>query len=1235
MGGFVVFSGALRRVSVLVMVAAAAFGALLAMASASSAGPTITVADSGDPLANGAALVAAVDEARTPNPSAADSVEISLAAGVFDLGWMTIDLPDGVDIVGAGPELTTICRCADQPADADASAPWFSSPGSNEIASLEVGEGPGLVVESSAGDAVFRDVVVSPLLSTVSNPSALRLVDASRGVVSVLGSELGETNGTVDALTRSIRATADAAIHIEDSELEGGSRIVEIVDGELNIVRSSLVANGTYVSMKAVLAEGAADITVRDSTFSLAGSEYVRTTLFDLQAGGTLDIAGSQLDCGLCGFEPFRATDATIVIADSNVSFDDLLAGSPIELSGGSVHLVNTSVSARWDQFDGVVTGVINLLDGASGSMSGGTLQAELPVGETSGPFVFDGVAIDGARVFQGDPNVVCIATTNVVDGETQAPPTGCVEGAPQSAFGGAAHVVPGVVEAENYDVGVSAGVSFADSDSGNFRDDYRFDDVDIWATVGEAGYTVGRTRGGEWLEYTIDVATASDYDIGVRLATGFSDPGTVRVSVDGSPVGTIADVPINGWWNFSTEPAGVVNLDAGEHVLRLDITGNGQINLDRIEMTAASGPGAGACGALAQEGETGSISGSMEVSGSTLASVSGTPNKYVFDGADYAEFCVTAPAAGTYELEAIVKAADSRSDSFYITVGDAEPFTWHIPNSPDSQVRQVPASFALAEGDNVVRFHHRETGTELDRFEFAERAAPVPGPVAPTSCRVTHSDGVATITFTPAADDNAVRYLLYRTENGGSSQWSASIPASADPSFAFIEADGVTYEYSVKTRGANNTFTGLTSCGAAAAAVPAAAPACSYYQSGRNMTVAWEPNGADSYHLYMFGYNSIEYRVAVVPGDAAHAQFQVTSEDRGVILGIGPDANESYYPAAPLAVGCTQAASGGVLPVDPVECTSTVVGDAVTVAWTAEIDDAADRYVLYARSAESPEPVWQGSVAPGEPSFTKGGFDAPAETAWLVKTRATLADGKRAYSDGVMCDGTDVEYVAGDSVAKPLPIAGLSPVAGSTLLATEEPTEYDESECPLFDEDGPFYEFNRSSVWFAWTPGEVGLFDLQAENHGVAVYAPSGPVTTLSDLDGSFQGCGRGSVTDPDQTLYVQVHALILRSSRSLPAISPAPFTLVFDSWTPPAPPRCYYEDDVYLTVERDPTFDPFVESYEVERIASDGTVEVVGSMPAQGGFAVFYRNAESDTWALRSIGIDGSRSAPTLCPG
>jgi hypothetical protein len=66
--------------------------------------------------------------------------------------------------------------------------------------------------------------------------------------------------------------------------------------------------------------------------------------------------------------------------------------------------------------------------------------------------------------------------------------------------FGGTAVVVPGIIEAENFDEG-GPSIAYVDMTPGNRGVAYRQTDVDIEATSDAGGgWDIGWTRAGEWL---------------------------------------------------------------------------------------------------------------------------------------------------------------------------------------------------------------------------------------------------------------------------------------------------------------------------------------------------------------------------------------------------------------------------------------------------------------------------------------------------------------------------------------------------------------------------------------------------------------------------------------------------------------------------------------------------------------------------------------------------------------
>jgi Carbohydrate binding module (family 6)/Right handed beta helix region len=142
--------------------------------------------------------------------------------------------------------------------------------------------------------------------------------------------------------------------------------------------------------------------------------------------------------------------------------------------------------------------------------------------------------------------------------------------------FLGAASALPGLIEAENYDIG-GEGVAYHDTTAGNSSGAYRSDDVDIKVTSDSSGtYNVKSVRAGEWLAYTVDVAAAGTYSVDVRMASSGTG-GTIHFTVDGTDVtGAIALPDTGGWALWQTVTKTGVVFPAGTHVVKLIVDSNG-----------------------------------------------------------------------------------------------------------------------------------------------------------------------------------------------------------------------------------------------------------------------------------------------------------------------------------------------------------------------------------------------------------------------------------------------------------------------------------------------------------------------------------------------------------------------------------------------------------------------------------------------------------------------------------
>ncbi len=154
--------------------------------------------------------------------------------------------------------------------------------------------------------------------------------------------------------------------------------------------------------------------------------------------------------------------------------------------------------------------------------------------------------------------------------------------------YSGSPVAIPGRVEAENYDLG-GEGVAYHDTTAGNTSGIYRSDDVDLGnCSDTGGGYCIGWFSSGEWLEYTVDVTSADNYDIHLRVA---SDVDTARlyVSFDGVDVSGAVAAPNTGDFDiWETVSVSNVPLTSGVQIMRLTAD-PGRINVNWIEIAAPS----------------------------------------------------------------------------------------------------------------------------------------------------------------------------------------------------------------------------------------------------------------------------------------------------------------------------------------------------------------------------------------------------------------------------------------------------------------------------------------------------------------------------------------------------------------------------------------------------------------------------------------------------------------------
>lgn len=151
---------------------------------------------------------------------------------------------------------------------------------------------------------------------------------------------------------------------------------------------------------------------------------------------------------------------------------------------------------------------------------------------------------------------------------------------------------IPGTIEPGHFDVyegGKGQRITYADTDTNN-RGDFRLEEaVDVTLSQIE-GTTVGWISSGEWIEYTVDVATSGLYEMSYRFASGNkSGGGPFHLELNGESISDDISLTYTGDWDtWQTRSVQDLAFPEGTHILRL-VFDNGEFNLGRMTFTYKS----------------------------------------------------------------------------------------------------------------------------------------------------------------------------------------------------------------------------------------------------------------------------------------------------------------------------------------------------------------------------------------------------------------------------------------------------------------------------------------------------------------------------------------------------------------------------------------------------------------------------------------------------------------------
>ncbi|HEY5686791.1 MAG TPA: glycosyl hydrolase, partial [Yeosuana sp.] len=178
------------------------------------------------------------------------------------------------------------------------------------------------------------------------------------------------------------------------------------------------------------------------------------------------------------------------------------------------------------------------------------------------------------AKVFEGSQfNLTNIVTIQV--GE-------------QVPYSGTPIEIPGIIEPGLYDTfegGIGQNITYVDVSQNN-EGDFRVEEYVDSATDTNEGNIIGWISAGEWVEYTIDVQTAGNYDVSFRYASGNANGGgPFHLELEGNTISS--DISVNStstanWTTWATKTVNNIELNKGVQVLRLSFT-SGEFNLGKL----------------------------------------------------------------------------------------------------------------------------------------------------------------------------------------------------------------------------------------------------------------------------------------------------------------------------------------------------------------------------------------------------------------------------------------------------------------------------------------------------------------------------------------------------------------------------------------------------------------------------------------------------------------------------
>ena len=325
------------------------------------------------------------------------------------------------------------------------------------------------------------------------------------------------------------------------------------------------------------------------------------------------------------------------------------------------------------------------------------------------------------------------------------------VFGATETPYSSTAAAIPGTVQAENYDYG-GQGLGYNLS-SPYLTNGYRVDGADIEATGDTGGgYDLGWTSGGQWLRYTVNVATAGAYSVAFRVAgqNPVTDAFRLTNSAGTSLSGNVNLPGTGGWQAWGTVTATVI-LPAGTQTLTL-AEDNGGWNFNYMTFTLTNGPYQGTAAAVPGTVQAESYDTGGQGLGYNVTSVNGTG--YRTDSVDievsgdtgggydlgwtaagqWQRYTVNVTAPGTYSVGFRVSAVHAVTDAFHLADAGGTSLSGNVNLTATGGAQTfttITTSVYLPAGQQVLTLAQDNPGWAVNYLTFTTVEGPYGGTAA------------------------------------------------------------------------------------------------------------------------------------------------------------------------------------------------------------------------------------------------------------------------------------------------------------------------------------------------------------------------------------------------------------------------------------------------------------------------------------------------------------------------